>query len=89
MSRRNLAGLIWVAFQASILVGYSYAAASWNPPTPQPTATTSSDADYQRRLADYRRRLAQYQRIPTASPGCPKTVSESEKYFYPCLGGNT
>jgi hypothetical protein len=82
----RLAALI-LLFIASFCVGAAFRiGVATNQPTPtQPAATTTTPTDP---YAEYRRRLAEYKRIPTATPGCPKTVEPGLKPFYPCLGGN-
>jgi hypothetical protein len=77
----RLAALI-LLFIASFTVGAAFRiGVPATPPKPtQPTATTTTPADP---YAEYRRRLAEYKRIPTATPGCPKTVAPGLKPFYP------
>jgi hypothetical protein len=68
---RPLVALVLV-FVASVAVGWVlHLFQPASPPVPQPTAPTSSPADP----------YAAYRRIPTATPGCPKTVDPGLEPF--------
>jgi hypothetical protein len=92
MTRRNLVGLVWVGFQASILVGYGLAAIGWeNPPTPpQPTVSTPSITP----VASHRPGVTPWDCTPNPGPSClsppptacPTKVDPGLEPFYPCLG---
>jgi hypothetical protein len=73
MSRRLLFAAVLVAvFLVSFLFG---GVLGMDPnPSPAPSAPTSTATP-----ADP---LAWYKSLPTATPGCPKTATESEKSFY-------
>jgi hypothetical protein len=70
---RPLVALVLV-FLASVAVGgLLHFFQTGSPSVPQPTAPYSSPADP----------YAAYRRIPTATPGCPKTVDPGLEPFYP------